>query len=134
MLVSEGNIDDTVMDKGRHRVESSNFLPTTLPTGRNEKTSVFARKTTGSPETAGSVDERLPLGREVSVTGGDTEEESIVRLQNVGGDDWVGGLRSSVHLLENLFRESLGNPDESNNVSMRSIAQLMLLRTMGTHW
>lgn len=130
VLVSERNVDDSVMGEGRDRVESSNFLPTTLPTGGNEKTGVFPRESTGSPETTGGVDERFPLGREVSVTGGDTEEESIVRFQDFGSDDGIGGLRSSIHLLENLFGKSLSDPDARNSISIRPIAQVMLLKVM----
>lgn len=122
MLVSERNIDDSVMSESRERVESSDFLPTTLPSGGNENTGVFSRERTGSPKTTGGVDERFPLGREVSETGGDTEEESIIRFQDVGSDDGIGGLRSSMHLVENLFRKSLSNPDARNNISTRPIA------------
>lgn len=88
MLVSERNVDDAVVGKGGDGVKSSDFLPTTLGTSGNEETSVFAGKSTLSPETTGGVDERLPLGGEVSVTGRDTEEESIIRLQDRGSDSW----------------------------------------------
>lgn len=118
VLVSERNIDDSVVGEGRDRVESSDFLPTTLSTGRNEDTGIFSREITRSPETTGRVDERFPLGREVSVTSGDTKEKSIVRFQDFGGDDRIGGLRSSIHLLENFIRKSLSDPD-AKTISVR---------------
>lgn len=131
MLVSEWNIDDSVVSESRDRVESSDLLPTTLATGRDEETSVFARKSTRSPETTSGIDERFPLGREISVTGRDTKEESVVRFQDFGSDDWVAGLGSSIHLFEDLFGKGLSDPGARNNISTRSIAQIMLLMMGG---
>lgn len=119
MLVSERNIDDSVVSESRERVESSDLLPTTLPTGRDEETGVFAGESTGSPKTTSGIDERFPLGGEISVTGGDTEEEGIIRFQDVGSDDWVAGLRSSVHLSEDLFGKGFGDPDARKKILVR---------------
>lgn len=56
----------------------------------------------------------LPLGGEVSVSGGDAEEESIVGLEGGGileeGD--VSGLGGSVHLGEDVLGEGLGDLEE----------------------
>ena len=65
--------------------------------------------------------EGLPLSWEVSITGWDAEEESIVALKDVGSD----GLDSSilgrgVHLLEDLLRQSLLN-SEKGSVSDNAI-------------
>lgn len=117
VLVPEWNIYDSVVSEGRDRVESSDLLPTALPAGRDEETGVFARESTRSPETTGGIDERFPLGREISVTGRDTEEEGVVRFQDVGSDDWVARLGSSVHLSEDLFGKGLGDSDERSNIS-----------------
>jgi hypothetical protein len=59
-----------------------------------------------------SMSTHLPLGREVSVTSGNTKDEGIVLCELVGGDGRDIGLRGSVHLRENLARERLGNPED----------------------
>jgi hypothetical protein len=40
----------------------------------------------------------LPLSREVTETGGDTKDESVVAFQNIVRDDRVIGFRRRVHL------------------------------------
>lgn len=54
----------------------------------------------------------LPLSGEVTVTGGDTEDEGIEACELLGRDDGVVGFCRSVHLDENLLREGLGDPSE----------------------
>ena len=44
----------------------------------------------------------------VTVSGGDTEEETVVLLEGLGvGEDWVVGLGRGVHLSEDLSVEGL---------------------------
>ena len=112
--VTEGDVDDAVVGEGRDGVLSSGLLTTTLGGGRDEDTGHLAPETTGSPLLAGLVPESLPLGGEVSVTGGDTKEEGIVALKDgrvVESRD-IGGLGRSVHLGEDVLGEGLGDLEE----------------------
>lgn len=83
MCVAERNVDDAVMSEGGEGVESSRLLSSTSAGGRDEHTSVLARESTGRPELTSGIPESLELGREVTVTGGDTEEESVNRSKSV---------------------------------------------------
>lgn len=112
MLVSEGNVDDSVVGEGGHGVQGSNLLSTALGAGRDKETGVLSGESTLTPEATSGVDEGLPLAGEVSVTSGDTEEEGIVVLQFRGGNNGVVRLGDSVHLSKNLLRKSLRNPEE----------------------
>lgn len=47
----------------------------------------------------------LPLGGEVPVPGGDTEEEGVIGGQDVDGDQGVVGFGRGMHLGEDLLRE-----------------------------
>lgn len=131
--VTEGNVDDAVVGEGRDGVLSSGLLTTTLGSGRDEDTGHLAPETTGSPLLAGLVPESLPLGGEVSVTGGDTKEEGIVALKDGGVVESrdVGGLGRSVHLGENLLGEGLGDLEEVGgtaslfNAGLLSLGQLL---------
>ena len=51
----------------------------------------------------------LPLSGEVTVTGGDTEDETVELWEFVGGDDRVVGLGGGVQGSEDLRRERLGD-------------------------
>lgn len=132
VLIAQRNEDHSVVDKGRHGVRGSDFLSTTLGTGGDENTDVFACgiirkiiikdpthveseskhtvKGTLCPEAASSVDECLPLAREVTITSGDTKEEGVVFRQLVGFDDGVPTLLRGVHFCKNVGTESLGDP------------------------
>ena len=55
------------------------------------------------------------MAGEVSVTGGDTEEEGVICREGVGIDDGVIGLRGRVHGSEDRLREGLGNPGKEND-------------------
>lgn len=85
-----------------------------LSAGRHKEAGVFAPEATGLPLLAGVVPEGPPLGREVSVAGGDTHEESIVLLEDRGVGDLRdrGVLRGSVHLGEDFLGEGLGDTVE----------------------
>lgn len=110
-LVTERNVDDTVVRKSAHSGQGSALLATTLGGSGDEQTGVLTPVGTGLPLAAGLVPEGLPLGREVAVTGGDTEEEGVVLLEGLGvleGGD-LGRLWWGVHLLKHLLGEGLGN-------------------------
>lgn len=108
--ISKGNVDDSVVCHGRHSGNDRALLSTTRGTGRDEDTGVFAIISTGSPLAASGIPERLPLSWEVTITGGNANEERIVALEGLGIDDWdIGGLGRSVHLGQDFLRESLGD-------------------------
>jgi hypothetical protein len=54
----------------------------------------------------------LPLCREVTVTSGDTAKDTIELGEFGGADDRVVGLGGSMHLCQNVLRQSLGNPND----------------------
>lgn len=75
---------------------------------RDEDAGVLAPEGAGLPLLAGVVEEGLPLGGEVPVAGRDAEQERIVALHDIRGDEGdLRGLAGSVHLCENLFGEGL---------------------------
>jgi hypothetical protein len=92
-----------------HGSDDRRLLATTHRSSGDEDASVLAPITTRLPDASGLVPERLPLGREVAVTGWDAEEEGIVFLKRVwvaeDGDTLVFG--RSIHFLQNLIGESL---------------------------
>ena len=63
---------------------------------------------------------RLPLGREVTVASGDTEDEPVELGEVLRGKDGVVGLGGGVHLVEDLLRQGLGNPNQGSAVSNES--------------
>lgn len=111
-LVAQGNVDQAMVSKSAHGSESSGLLATTLGTGRDKQTGVLAPVATSGPDTTGLVPESLPLGGEVTVAGGDTEEESIVfgEVFRVSQHGDGGGLGRGVHLGQDLVGEGLGDP------------------------
>lgn len=50
------------------------------------------------------------MGGEISISGGDAEDEGIIGWEDVSGDDGVVRLGRSMHLREDLLGESLGHP------------------------
>lgn len=108
--VAQRNVDDAVVGQGAHGVKSSGLLATSKAGSGDEETGVLAGEATGSPDAAGLVPKGLPLGREVTVTGRDAEEEGIVLEQLLGFGNGVVGLGRSVHLAENLVRQGLSDP------------------------
>lgn len=113
-LVTKGNVDEAVVDESRHGGDSGGLLATTEGTGADEHASVLAPEGALLPLLAGLVPEGLELGGEVAVTGGDTEEDTVesLKLGGVvqGGD--VGGLGRSVHLVEDVLGQGLGDLEE----------------------
>lgn len=116
-LVAERDVDEAVVSKRAHGGESSGLLTTTLGTGGDEETGVLSPETTGGPDAASLVPEGLPLGREVTVTGGDTEENGIVLEEGLGLNDGVAGLARGVHQGEDILRKSLLDPVVSSSAS-----------------
>lgn len=84
VLVTQWHVEETMVAQSRHGSESGALLSTTLGTGSDEETGVFAPVGTGLPLTTGGVPEGLPLRGEVSVTSGDAEEEGVVLLESLG--------------------------------------------------
>lgn len=109
--VAERDVVEAVVSKGGHGSKSSGLLATTEGTGGDEETSLLAVEATRRPDTAGLVPEGLPLGRHVAVTGGDTEEDTVVfeELRGVVKDGDSGILGRSVHLAEDFLRKGLGD-------------------------
>lgn len=112
VLVTQGHVDDTVVGKSGNGVEGSHLLATAGGTSRDKETSVLAVEGTLGPETASRVPESLPLSREVTVTGGNSKEETIVLSQGAGRGNGVIGLGRSVHLAQDLLREGLGDLED----------------------
>jgi len=111
-LVTQRDVEEAVVSEGAHGSNGGRLLATTEGTSGDEQTSVFAPEATRGPDTAGAVPEGLPLSGEVTVTGGDTEEDGIVVKESLVAGNRVGRLGGSVHLGENVLREGLRDSDE----------------------
>lgn len=109
-LVAERNVDETVVGESAHGSKAGRLLATTLSAGGNEETGVLAPVTTGGPDTTSAVPEGLPLGGEVTVASGDTEQDGVVLKESVGFGNGVAGLGGSVHLGQNIVGEGLSDP------------------------
>ena len=72
----------------------------------------------------------LPLRGEVSVTGGNTEQECVEVDELIGGQDRVGWLGRRMHLFQNLLREGLGNPVEVH----ATLERAHKCSTKSTYW
>ncbi len=60
------------------------------------------------PLAASAVEKGLPLSREIAVTSGNAEEDTVVLLKLLGGDSWDGGILGwGVHLVEDFLRQGL---------------------------
>lgn len=108
-LVAKRHIDDTVVGERAHRSKRSALLPTTLGASGDEHSTVLAPVRPTLPLPPGLIPKRLPLRREVAVSGWDAKEKSVVLLQGLrirqDGDTVV--LARGVHLGEHFLRESL---------------------------
>jgi hypothetical protein len=109
-LVTKRNVDEAVVRQGRHASDSSALLSATQGTGGNEHSSVLAPEASLSPLLASLVPEGLELRWEVSVTGGDTEQDAVKGFE-LGGvlEDGHIGLGRRIHLVEDILGERLGN-------------------------
>ena len=96
------------MGKGAHAGNGRALLASALGRGRDEDAGVLAPVAAGLPLLAGLVPEGLPLSGEIAVAGGDTEEEGVVFLELLGGDEGDGvGLAGGVHFAEDFLGEGL---------------------------
>ena len=75
--VAEGHVDDAVVSEGAHGSQRGRLLASSHRGGGEEEAGVLAPVAAARPVLACRVPECLPLGREVAVTGGDAEEESL---------------------------------------------------------
>lgn len=108
-LVSERDERETVVSQSAHGSNGGGFLTTTETGSGDEEAGRLAPVTTGRPDATALVPEGLPLGGEVTVTGGDTEEDGIVFEESIRLGDRVVALGGSVHLSQDLLGESLGD-------------------------
>lgn len=109
-LVAQRDVEETVVGEGAHSSDGCRLLATTEGAGGDEQTGVLAPETAGGPDATGAVPEGLPLSGEVTVAGGNTEEDSIERQELIGSSNGVGGLGRSVHLRKDLLGKGLLNP------------------------
>lgn len=123
-LVTQRNVNEAVVSESAHGGNDSGLLATTGGTGGNEDTGILAPVAAGGPDGAGLVPEGLPLSREITVTGRDTEQDGIV-LQEVGRlSNGVAGLGRGVHLGQDLLRESLSNPRLVVSIAVKNTDQV----------
>lgn len=113
-LVAQWHVDEAVVGEGAHGSQAGALLATTLSTGGDEETSVLAPEASLLPLLASPVPESLELGGEVSVTGRDTEEDTVELLEDRGvlKDGDIGSLGAGVHLLEDFLGKGLGDLEE----------------------
>lgn len=131
VLVAQGNVGDAVVGQSAHGSKGSGLLTTTESAGGDEETGVLAEEATGSPDLARLVPEGLPLGGEVAVTSGDTEEEGIVLKELLRLGDGVVGLGRSMQQLQNVVGESLGDLEDVGLATSSLNALLFGLRQLG---
>lgn len=106
--VTQRHVDHAVVREGAHGRQRRALLPAALRGRRDEEADVLAVEAARLPLLARLVPEGPPLGREVAEAGRDAEEEGVVFLELVGGDDGDGGrLAGGVHFLEDFLGEGL---------------------------
>lgn len=130
--VAEGNVDDAVVSQGGHGGEGSGLLTTAGSSSGDEETGLLAPVTAGGPDSTGHVPEGLyqntlsvlfpsvhtlirscttylPLSGEVSISGGNAKQETVVLGEGLGilEDGDIAGLGRSVHLREDFLGQSL---------------------------
>lgn len=109
-LVSERDVDDTVMSKCAQSIDNSGFLSSSCGRGRDKDAGIFTPIASGLPLLTGRIPECFPLRREISVTGGDTKQEAVVRLESIGGGERdIRVLGGRVHLGKHFLREGFTN-------------------------
>jgi hypothetical protein len=79
-LVSQRDVDDTVMSQRRHGCNGRALLSATWGTSGDEDTGILAPVGAGGPLATGGIPESLPLSREVTITGWHTEEECVLLI------------------------------------------------------
>lgn len=113
VFVSKRHIDEAVVSERRHGSNGGGFLTASLSAGGDEKPGELLSIRSLGPLLASLVPEGLPLGGEVSVSSGNSKQDSVVFLEHsrVGENLDVGGLGGSVHLSEDVLGKSLCNPE-----------------------
>lgn len=114
MFVPQRNVYDTVVGEDAQRIEDGGLLSASRFTSRHKDPSVFTGESTGAPKSACRVPERLPLSGEVRESSGDPQEESVVGGEDVWGDERVVGFGRSMHLLQDVLWQGLGDPEEQH--------------------
>ena len=100
--------EGVLTDEGRHASQRSALLSSAHRRGRDEDADVLPVEAASLPLLASVVPEGLPLGGHVAVTGGNPDEEGVIFLELVGGDDGDGfALARGAHLGEDVLWESL---------------------------
>jgi len=107
VFVPKRDINHSVVDEGRKGVGDGDFLPTTLGAGGDKHTAHLASKSRLAPERACRVPESLPLHREVTIAGGNAEEEGIIIDEVVRKKDWIVWARGRPDELQNVLRQGL---------------------------
>lgn len=113
--VAQRNIGDAVVSKRGHGGEGRRLLATAGRGSGDEQTGEFAVEATSLPLGARSIPKCLPLGGEVSVPGGDTDQEAVIPGESGGIRESldIRGLRRRVELAENFFRKGLRDPTQT---------------------
>lgn len=131
MLVAERNEGNAMVSQSAHGVHSGRFLTTAGAAGGEEDTSLLAPVTALSPDAARPVPEGLPLGREVTVTGRDAKQDSVIFKECLGRSNGVVALGRGVHLLQNLVGECLRDPGA---IDVSEIWPSTPIEEGGTYW
>lgn len=113
-LVAQRDVEEAVVGESAHGSNGGRLLATTESTSGDEQTGVLAPEATSGPNTAGAVPEGLPLSGEVTVTGRDTEQNSVEGEEIGGLYNGVASLGRSVHLGQNFLVEGFGDPRDIN--------------------
>lgn len=109
-LVSKWDVDDTVMSKCAQSIDNSGFLSSSWSRGRDKDAGILTPVASRLPLLAGRIPECLPLRREISVAGGNTEQEAVVSLESIGGSERdIGVLGGGAHLGKHFLRECFTN-------------------------
>lgn len=107
-FVSQRHIDDAVMGQCAQRGNDGGFLSPSRGSGGDEDAGKLAPIASRLPLLAGGIPKGLPLGGEVSVAGGDAQQESVIAFEDLRRDEWnFRGLAGGIHLGKNLLREGL---------------------------
>jgi len=122
--ITQGNKHDAMVGQSADRVHDGHLLSSSRSASGNKEACIFASKSTGGPKRTSGIPERLPLRRHIPVTSGDTEDEGIVSLQNIGSHNRVVRFGWSVHRCEDFLRESLGHLVDGGSSTSRLDARL----------
>lgn len=84
--VAQRHVDDAVVGQGGHGSDVGAFLTTSRTRGGDEDAAVFPPELAAGPLLSGGIPEGFPLRREVTITGGNADQERVVGLKNGRGD------------------------------------------------